>query len=294
VDVPVVEGHEDTSANVLVDAKPGTQLSYAWKASGGSMRPANEATAHWDSTGLLPASYTLSVTVTAPDGSTGSCSVVVIVASGSRAGLGTNAATLRKLRSALLLPGKKEGDKFGLYSYLLLGSKPNSANRERYAAFLKAFTDTVVPYDRLSEQLPSAQINITYMPVRDDLSASQQSAANFKIEDWLLDHYDYARAKRLLESIPGTSGDGPFIVSANHPVPESGAAPDKYLLENLNTVPVSIVKFWVDQFRIQTSQERWDQAGLRGVALRVRTAIEIASIAYPEIRTSIATLIKGN
>jgi hypothetical protein len=172
---------------------------------------------------------------------------------------------------------------------MLLGSKPNAANRDRYVAFLQAFTDTVVAYDKLTEQLAPPQLNIAYLPV------DREPPPNFKVEDWLLDHYDYDAARKLLESIPGThTGDGPYIVSADHPLAGAGHPPAKYLFEDLTTVPVPIVKFWVNQFRIQTAQQRWDRATLSGVAVRIRTGLEIASIAYPEIRGSIATLLKGN
>jgi hypothetical protein len=291
LDAPIAEPRQDVSANVLTDVKQGTALGYQWKSSSGSLRPASDGTAEWNPNGAPQGSYTLSVTVTAPDGSTGSCSLVVVVVAATRGGGGE---TARRIRSALLLPGKKEEENFGLYSYLLLGSRPNDSNRDRYLAFLKAFTDTVVAWDKLHEQLSPPQINITYIPVRDDLAPATAAAADFKIADWLLDHYDYTRAKKLLESIPGATTDGPYIISSNHPVPESGPRPERYLSEDLTGVPVPIVKFWVNQFRIQTAQERWDRATLSGVALRMRTGLEIASIAYPEIRGAIATLIKGN
>ncbi len=284
VEAPIVEPRQETTASVLTDLSPSTALRYEWKASAGVLSHASESATQWNPNGSPSGSYTLSVAVTAPDSSAGYCSVVVLVGRETRGG---SAAPTRQLRSAMLLPGKKEAEKFGLYSYLLLASKPNASNRERYVTFLKAFTDTLVSYDKLSEVLSPPQLNIVYLPVRDD------PPAEFKIDDWLLDHYDYDRARRLLESIPGAHpGDGPYIVSSEHPLAGAGHAPDRYLFEDLSTVPVPIVKFWVNQFRVQTAQERWDHATLSGVALRIRTSIEIAAIAYPEIRSSIASLLK--
>jgi hypothetical protein len=286
-DVPIVEARQEATASVLTDFSPAASLRYEWKASGGSLSRTSESAVQWSPNGAPSGPYTLSVTVTAPDGSSASCSVVVLAGRETRGGGGRGQT--RELRSAMLLPGKNEAENFGLYSYMLLGSKPNAGNRERYVTFLKAFTDTVASYDRLSEQLTPPQLNIAYLPVRDD------APANFKVEEWLLDHYDYDRAKRLLESIPGVhTGDGPYIISSDHPLTGAGHPPERYLFEDLTTAPVTVVKFWVDQFRIQTAQERWDHATLSGVALRIRTSLEIAAVAYPEIRSSIASLLKTN
>jgi hypothetical protein len=292
VDIPVVQPGQVAVATMLTDVPVSNGPRYLWKATGGKLSGVDQSTAKWSPDGAAPGPYNLSGSVTSSDGSSGSCSVVVFAGREARGGNPTAsrpAGPMRQIRSAMLQSGKIEADHFGLYSYMLLGSKPNPSNQERYVTFLKAFTDTVVAYDRLNEQLPPAQLNIAYIPVRDD------PPPNFKVEEWLLDHYDYDGAKRILEKIPGAQvGDGPFIVSSDRPLSTAVKAPDRYLFEDLSTVPVPIIKFWVNQFRIQTAQERWDHATLSGVAVRIRTALEIAAIAYPEIRGSIATLLKGN
>jgi hypothetical protein len=285
VDIPVVQPGERATATTMTDAPASAALHYEWKATGGMLSTSGGSTAEWMPDPGASGPFTLTSRVSSPDGSSGSCSVVIFAGREIR---GRLPEPTRQIRSALLLPGKKEAGNFGLYSYMLLGSKPNPSNQERYTTFLKAFTDTVIAYDRLQEQLPPQQLNVTYIPVRDD------PPLNFKVEDWLLDHYDYDDARRILEKIPGThTGDGPYIVSSSHPLTTTQGPPDRYLIEDLSPVPVTVVKFWVNQFRIQTAQERWDHATLSGVALRIRTALEIAAVAYPEIRGSIATLLQG-
>jgi hypothetical protein len=284
VDLPIVEPRQAATATVLTDASGLGGVRYEWKSSGGSFDHPNQRAAQWNANGAAEGPYTLSAAVSTADGSSGACSMVILVGRETRSA--PESPTTRRLRSAMLLAGKKEAEKFGLYSYMLLASKPNASNRERYLTFLNAFTDTIVPYDRLNEQLPPAQLNIVYIPVRDEPPAS------FQVEEWLLDHYDYNRAIRLLESVPGAhAAYGPYIVSSNAPLDGSGREPARYLFQDLSTVPVSMIKFWVNQFRAQTAQERWDRATLGSVALRIRTGLEISAMAYPEISSSIKNLL---
>ena len=282
VDAPVTGPRQSVTASVLVDAPNPSELRYAWQASGGSFNRNHKADAEWNPAGAPAGAYTLTVTVSAPKGGSGSCAVTIFVGGEVRAVPGST----RRVRSVVLLPLKKEGENFGLYSYMLLGSKPNASNQDRYKAFLKAFTDTVTAYDALSGQLPRQQLNIAYIPLLDEPPALFD-------EQWILDHYDYGRARLILESIPGAhAGDGPYIVSSDHPLTGLGTPPSRFLFEDLSTVPLPIVKFWVNQFRVQTAQARWDGATLSGVALHIRTGIEIVANAYPEVRDSIASLMK--
>jgi hypothetical protein len=284
VDDPVVGPRQPVKASVLGDTPEAGSLHYAWKANGGSLDRTNTATVEWNPNGASAGSYTLSVVVTGPGESTGACSVVVIVGSEERSAPSPGAGFTRETRSAMLIQGKKEAEHFGLYSYLLLGAEPNSSNRERYRKFLESFLATVLPYQPLNRYFSPQQLNIAYLPIETDVPTRFDS-------QWVLDNYDYERARFLLASIPGVHGDGPFIVSSDSPLEGPGHTPKRYLLEDLTTVPLTIVEFWVKQFRIQTSQETWDRATLSGVAVRLRTAIEIAAIGLPEVRASINGLL---
>lgn len=238
----------------------------------------------WNPNGASAGSYKLSVVVTGPGESTGACSVVVIVGSEERSAPSPGAGFTRETRSAMLIKGKKEAEHFGLYSYLLLGAEPNSSNRERYRKFLESFLATVLPYQPLNRYFSPQQLNIAYLPIEMDVPTRFDS-------QWVLDNYDYEGARFLLASIPGVHGDAPFIVSSDSPLEGPGHTSKRYLFEDLTTVPLTVVEFWVKQFRIQTSQETWDRAALSGVAVRLRTAIEIAAIGLPEVKASINGLL---
>jgi hypothetical protein len=280
LDNPVAGPRQPVKATVLVDTPEAGSLRYAWKASGGSLEQTNKATVEWNPNGASAGSYTLSVMVSGPAESMGECSVVVIAGTENRSVPSPDSGFTRETRSAMLLKGKKEEEHFGLYSYMLLGSRPNSTNRERYQKFLESFLTTVLIYQPLNRYFSPQQLNVAYVPVETDVPG------RFEIQ-WILDNYDYERARFLLGSIPGIHGDGPFIVSSNRPLEGPGHNPKPYLLENLTTIPLSIIDFWVKQFRIQTAQERWDTATLSGVALRVRTAIEIAAMGRQAVQESL-------
>ena len=283
LDNPVTGPRQPVKATVFVDAPEAGSLRYAWKTSGGSLDQTNKATVEWNPNGASAGSYSLSVVVSGPTESMGQCSVVVIVGTDDRSASSPGSGFTRETRSAMLLKGKKEEEHFGLYSYMLLGSPPNSSNRERYQKFLESFLTTVLIYQPLNRYFTPQQLNVVYVPVETDVPG------RFEVQ-WILDNYDYERARFLLGSVPGIHGDGPFIVSSNHPLEGPGHNPKPYLLEDLTTIPLSIVDFWVKQFRIQTAQERWDTATLSGVALRMRTAIEIAAIGMQEVKTSMRGL----
>jgi hypothetical protein len=287
VDVPVVEPHDAAVASVLAQTPVPAALHYRWSASGGLLHETEKSSAEWNPNSSAERPYTISVTVTDANGSSGTCSVIVLVGRATRSGSGFIARFPRVTRSMMLLPGKTEGEKFGLYSYLLLGSKPNSENRERYKNFLQAFTDKVAAYDRLKDELIRAQLNVTYLPML------KEPSANLGAEG-IVDDYDYDRARRFLESFKTPPvGDGPFIVSCEQPLQGAGHdEPTRYLLEDLSTVPATVLKFWVTEFLAQTAQERWDnKASLRRVALRIRTELEIAAVAYPQIESSLSGLL---
>jgi hypothetical protein len=287
VDAPVVGPHENVRANVYALGPEGESLRYTWKASGGSLEQTNKAEVEWTPNGAASGTFTLSAEVTGSAGDTGACSVAVIAGSSDRSVEPAGSGFTRQIRSAMLIKGKPEEEHFGLYSYMLLGAPVNDSNRERYSIFLNSFLNEVLHYDRLNKEFAPQYLNIAYLPVRNDLPVS------FKV-DWVLSHYDYERAQGLMSRFTELHGEGPFIISVAQPLSRlrQFSDPKPRLIEDLSTVPVSVVEFWVKQFLVQTAQDKWDSATLSGLALRVRTAIEVAAIGSKEVRASLSGLFK--
>jgi hypothetical protein len=289
---PVVGPHELVKATVLVNAREPQSLQYTWKAAAGGfvtagsqlLQQASGPTVEWNPDGIAAGGYSLMVTVTNTEGLVSSCSLVVVVGREKRSA--NNVPSPREVRRALLFKGRSESKGYGLYSYMLLGAPPNDSNRERYKKFIQAYLDHIEKLKELESLFPSSQLNITYLPV--DTEPLDRCDT-----DWVLEHFDYERARFMLASVPAYHGDGPFIISSYHPLEGPGSITKPYIFEDLSSVPPDVVSFWVQQFKSQTAQERsWNKETVSRVALKLRTAIAIAAMALPEAQTAVAQWIK--
>lgn len=121
------------------------------------------------------------------------------------------------------------------------------------------------------------ELNVTYLPV----TAASKGPAS---AEWLLENYDYARARFLLHLLPGDLTGGPYIVSSLQPL-GSGTVAGPFLLQDLSRVPPHLVALWTGEFLRQASQEHFWQASFgTTMALRVRTAIGIMAEGLPDVR----------
>ncbi len=112
----------------------------------------------------------------------------------------------RETGSALLVAGGREAEGYGLYSYLLLGAPPDSGARERYLKAIEAFWAVVPDIAALEQYVPRAELNVAYVPVKSAPGATVAAG-------WVLDSYDFARARSLLRYVPGAHCDGPYLLS---------------------------------------------------------------------------------
>jgi hypothetical protein len=251
-------------------------LRYAWEAPVGRLDGRGREI-RWDLAGLRHGVYAAVVRVShAPGDGAAECVVRVLVRQdpGPR-----SPAPGRETGSDFLPPGVREVDGYGLYSYLLLGAPPVAEARERSVKAIEAFW-TVVPDIRALEQyVPRAALNVTYVPVK---AAPPGSAG----AQWILDNYDYARARSLLRHLPSAYRDGPYLVSALAPL--SGGAVSRYLLQDLSSVPAHLGAPWVKEFLNQAAQERfWDERSAARLALKLRVTVAILGEGLPEVRKAL-------
>jgi hypothetical protein len=173
---------------------------------------------------------------------------------------------------------------YGLYSYFLLGSKPEGEARVRCLLAIRAFLSTFVDVVN-QKDLPPATLNITYLPI-------EVIQPLDPTPEWLLDHYDYAKAQALLHVVPGDLTDGPYIISTLQPLSSYAQRPDRYLFQDLSTVPTEpaeLISWWIREFIHQSAQERfWDANTGERIALKIRTTIAVLAIGLPEVQKSIA------
>lgn len=276
-------------------------IRYAWSATDGTIEGTGPE-ARWDFAGVWPGTYTATVQVNDPSGEAMECSVQVIVRSPALVrGTRENGKSLKTGR-AFLLPKQQEGKNYGLYSYLLLTSMPDETTRERY---LKA----IIEYLRFTDValfeeagVDRKGLNITYLPV--DTSPSEDflktlSKKDLKekdlapIAEWMLQHYDYVRARLLLDNLPGNHWKGPYIVSFLKPFDWKSDVAPPYLYQDQSWVPPDLVSEWMNIFLNQAAKERfWEESTGEQLVLNLRTIIGVAAEGVPDVQSSLAGWIK--
>jgi len=272
---PSVEVGGAVTVNAWAADSAGRSPGYAWEAPVGRLESRGRQ-ARWDLAGLRPGVYAAVVQVSDGSGSAAECVVRVLVRqdTGSR-----SPGPARETGSALLGPGAREVEGYGLYSYLLLGAPPGAGVRERYVKSIEAFWTVVPDVRALEEYVPRSELNVAYVPVKAAPGTSVTA-------EWILDNYDYARARSLLRHLPGANRDGPYLVSVLKPL--AGGAGSQYLLQDLSSVPPHLAASWVKEFLNQAAQERfWDERTGARLALKLRVTIGVLGEGLPEVRKAL-------
>jgi len=157
--------------------------------------------------------------------------------------------------------------------------------RERHVKTLEAWQTLVPALADLERYLKPAQLNITLVPV--------QGAVPTKVStDWLLEHYDYARARALLRAAARDGRDGPYIVSTLEPLSETAPLAGPHLFQDLSSVPPELVSAWMKEFLNQSAQERfWEPRTAAMLGLRMRTTLWVLSQGLVDVQNSLGRWI---
>jgi hypothetical protein len=290
LDRPVVSPDQTDDAAVFTDEPSGPSLQYQWAATGGAFTGSESAhqprgaKASWSSEGLKPGVYWLTVRVTNAGRILGVCTVQALVVD-EAARSGGPATTSSAVGRYFLTPSGHEGSDYGFYSYILLARRPDGDNEALFKKILHEYLRLNEPV-RLETYLPTKTLNATYVPV-DNFREDPD-------EKWLFDHYDYARAEALLARL-NILQEGPFLISALHPITAPGG-PGDIIKANLATTPVSVVPFWMTAFYGVTTQQReWNKRSVGTFLLDLRTVLARGAEGLPialEAVKAAATTIK--
>ena len=181
--------------------------------------------------------------------------------------------------------GHSEEPGYGLYSYLLFGTQPTPGTRDRYLAAISAYLGMIATAEALQTQFEKNQLNVTYLLI------TEKPASDNPPSEWVLSHYDFARAMKLLRALPRTEGLGPYIFSTLKPASpfaaqnESAACP--CLFQNLSTVEPSIMVLWIQEFKRQAAQQEfWRQDSRETAVLKLRNAIAVGASALDATKGS--------
>ncbi len=154
-----------------------------------------------------------------------------------------------------LIKNEKEKSGYGLYSYVLFPLAPNDDTKSLYLQTIKACLKTKSVDTLEGTGLSPHQLNVVYLPVlKDPRRLPQSTMEQMDLQqwsEWILEQYDFDRAKDILKQIPEGQGRGPFILSTTYPtsIPQWHAR--AHLLQNLSSIPTSnpnLAYFWVKDF----------------------------------------------
>ena len=201
----------------------------------------------------------------------------------------------RETGRSFLVGNQKEEEGYGLYSYFLFGSPPTTeAACERYLRFIEMYLQIIPDITALEEYISPNELNVAYLLLKES-PATRPSA------EWVLEKYNYERARVLLRALPGTHRDGPYIVSTLKPLTGVETLSSKYLYQDLSAVPLDppgLIVLWVKEFLSQAAQERfWEERTVEQLVLKVRTNIARAAVGWDDVRTSLQAWmvwVRGN
>jgi len=201
---------------------------------------------------------------------------------------------------AFLVAKESEAPGYGLYSYVLLGAPPTAATREGYLQAMNAYLEYLPPIAQLEEYRTRDRLNITYLPVKQpppaDVAAFGPKLGNDGATTiaatWILEHYDYARARLMLAALKPGHGDGPYLVSCLQPLSGSEELAGGYLRQNLSGAPPEFMRAWIVEFLKQAgSPDEWDRTSLSKFALTLRTVAVVSADRWPQIAASVKNWI---
>lgn len=187
---------------------------------------------------------------------------------------------------AFLLKDQREPSNYGLISFLLFHSEPkDSVERARYLKAIEAYLAVLQPMYELERHRQRSQLNVTLNPLTrmvDMPDAAWDTATRTGIAERLLEVYDYARAKALLDDIDeSVKWSGPYLVSV---FPAAGGTRRPRLLLDMSHVSPELVWDWTRSFCWLAAQERsWSAVALERLTLNLRNVIAVAANNASEI-----------
>ncbi|SRR6266849_2398861 len=281
VDRPIVAEGGTVILRAWVAPLIGEAPEYVWTAATGKIAGVGREV-QWKLAGVssAPHPFEAMVQITLPTRGSASCSVEVFVAERERSGE-------RETGRSFLVKGKKETEGYGLYSYLLLGARPVDSNRNRYVKTIEAYLGTIEEVSALEDYIQRSKLNVAYLPLQ--VAPTSKPSA-----DWILEHYDYARARALLDLLPGNLREGPYIISVLKPL-GSGGPSNQHLFQDLSSIlpkDNDLAFWWVREFLNQAAQERfWEPKTADLMVLKLRTTIAALATALPDVRKGLDSWI---
>lgn len=258
-------------------------IAYTWSVPVGTVKGRGSAVV-WELVGVEPGEYAATVQVRDPRGRSATCQVQVFVVRP------TPSRNHRETGRSFLLEGQQEAAGFGLYSYVLFGIPPvDELSRQRYLEIVKAYSSLIGDMASLEKYFEKSKLNVTYLPL------TVSSGSRFPQDvtpEWILEHYNYDRARYLLRGLPGGTLQGAYIISYAKPLTAVESISNQYLKVDLSGVYPGLVPQSVKEFLNQAAREHyWENSlTLTRLALNMRNVIAGLARAYKAQRPAMKEL----
>jgi hypothetical protein len=201
-----------------------------------------------------------------------------------------------------LIANRPEDGGYGLYSYLIIGARPNGYEQEaRCLAAIKAYL-SIPTVQQSGAYAPRWQLNLTYVPVMqappfDVSGASPGYVADSNSLDraaaWILQNYDYARAQHLLAVIRSNQLSGPYLVSFKRPLTAEPVVTSQFLFQDMSRVEPAVVPMWTTEFlRLGAQARYWEHDSLRDWSNTLRNTLAQAASVWPQFANAVELLVQ--
>jgi hypothetical protein len=283
---PIVTAPATIRVRAWSDAPDTSTITFRWAATAGRVAgtgPDVEWTIAAAEGGTRPP-YRATVRADSADGGSGTCTVEVWPTTTGRGPAPPPAP--REAGRGLLVSGTQARNGYGLYSYLVLGASPTDATRERYLQTISAVWSLAPDLIELERYLEPRQLNAMLVPV-------VMPGSGAVSPQWVLDNYDYARARVLLRAVGRTGRDGPYLISSLQPLDGATAATGPHLFQDLSSIPPTLATAWTREFLNQAAQQRfWEERTGAVLGLKMRTTIRVLATGLPDVQRSLGEWIR--
>jgi len=279
---PSAQVGSSVTLNAWYGGAKGVKPEFKWSVTTGAIHSENGVTT-WDLKGADPGATYADVDAMVNGAKAATCEIQLVVeVEGEEPKHRGPGATIQMSGRGFLTASQSEPDGFGLYSYILFGSRPAAADRDRYIAILDAALRLLKPTNDLVTRIKAFQLNSTWLPIT-SLPASDPDSK------WLVDNYDYTSAAVFLARAGIKNPDAIYLLSVRSPLSKAAPTPP-FLKQDLSHVPADLASTWVTLFINQAAQERfWDSNTFAGVVAKMRLAIALTAQGVPNVKTAMGT-----
>jgi hypothetical protein len=185
-----------------------------------------------------------------------------------------------------LVADNREPSGYGLYTYVLIRQKPQTA--DEFDTALRVIERLLHATDAIFyvQQTSRAEINLFMIPVR----STSYSYDTRKQAEEILARYNHARARKILNRI-GETTNGIYFVSSLRPI--GSGRNTRVLVQRLSGARRMYIANWVDYFVQKASApSTWKVTTLREALLNTRDYLDAIGTSAEPVANNLRRIIK--